>query len=120
MISILIVDDEVMTTILFSKKLKRLGFKSVAIAHCGKDAIIETVKFKPDLVLMDICMDYETDGIDACKEIKVKSPKTKVIFVSAYPESTYKDQLTTLHYDGYYDKIIIENEFENILTRITG
>jgi DNA-binding NarL/FixJ family response regulator len=51
----------------------------------GKEAIVFSEKYKPDLILMDIAMPV-LNGIDATKEIKSLNPNIKVIMLTSISE----------------------------------
>ena len=61
---ILIVEDEAITAMDLKNTLERLDFKVVSTASDGKEAIKKTEKLKPDLILMDIMLKGEIDGVE--------------------------------------------------------
>ncbi len=65
---ILVVDDEQDILEFVGYNLKKEGFK-VYTATNGNEAIKQTKKHKPQLILMDVMMP-EMDGIEACLQIK--------------------------------------------------
>jgi len=79
---ILIVEDESLVALDISQNIESLGYKSVGIASSYDSAIRLTDKTKPDLVLMDICLKGEKDGIEAASSIKAKYD-TPVIYITA-------------------------------------
>ena len=101
---VVIVEDEFIIAEDLRMKINKLGHQVLAVSHSGKEAIKTVGKLKPDVVLMDICMDYNTDGIDACKSIKSKDKDVKVVFVSAYKPDMYKKELKDIKYDGFVNK----------------
>jgi len=66
--TILVVDDEVVTTELAKTFLERYGF-NVVIAHDGQDAIDLALSEKPDLILLDVILP-KIDGFEVCKTLK--------------------------------------------------
>lgn len=84
-IKILIVEDEIIVARQLSNSLKKLGYEVVAIATCGEEGIQQTALTQPDLVLMDIVMPGEIDGIDAAREIRQRF-STPVVFLTAYAD----------------------------------
>ena len=68
--TILVVDDEVVTTELAKAFLESHGF-NVVIAHDGEDAIDLALTEKPDLVLLDVILP-KIDGFEVCKILKSK------------------------------------------------
>ena len=66
---ILIVEDEAVTSVMLEKTLKELGYEVVGSAFDGKEAIDIAREKRPDLVLMDVRIQGEMDGIETAKQI---------------------------------------------------
>ena len=80
---ILMADDDQNFREIITEKLSSVGFTVQTVAT-GADAVKAAVDLKPDLVLMDIRMPGELNGIDAAFKIK-ENPETtdiKVAFLS--------------------------------------
>ena len=96
---ILIVEDESTKTVNLEKSLKSLGYDVVGMASTGKDAVEIVDRLKPDLVLMDIVLKGEMDGIEAAYQIK-EEYSTPVLHLTAHPEeSAFSDAKLTTPYD---------------------
>ncbi len=67
---ILIVEDDSIAAAQLKKMISNLGFDVAGSADSGNDAIKKTAKLKPDLILMDICLSCEMDGIDTAGRIQ--------------------------------------------------
>jgi len=85
LIKILIVEDEIIVARQLANSLKKLGYEVVAIATSGEEGIEKTAETEPDLVLMDIVMPGEIDGIDAAQEIRHRF-SIPVVFLTAYAD----------------------------------
>ncbi|MGC9036919.1 MAG: GAF domain-containing protein, partial [Verrucomicrobiia bacterium] len=83
--TILIVEDEALTAIDLSERLSLLGFVPIAKVSNGKKAIEIAEAQNPDLVLMDIKLQGDLDGIQAAKIIYSRF-QIPVVFLTAYPE----------------------------------
>jgi len=82
---ILVVEDEVITAMDIQKRLINLGYKVPAMVSSGNEAIIKVKENKPDLVLMDINLNGEMDGIEATSKIHSFSD-IPVIYLTAYSD----------------------------------
>ncbi len=82
---ILVVDDERIVNLDIQATLKRLGYNIVGDAVSGSEAIEKASQFKPDLVLMDIKLRGEMDGVEAANFI-IKSYDIPVVFLTAYSD----------------------------------
>lgn len=80
--NVLVTDDTAFMRIMMCSLLESMGFKVIAEAGNGKEAVEMYGRFRPDLVTMDITMP-EMDGIEALKQIKKIDAEAKVIMCSA-------------------------------------
>ena len=82
---ILIVEDERIVAADISARLKQMGYQPVGQAASGEKAIALAGELRPDLVLMDIRLEGEMDGVAAANEIRQRFHIPSV-FLSAYSE----------------------------------
>jgi DNA-binding NarL/FixJ family response regulator len=64
------------------------SFEIVGEAEDGREAIKCVEKFRPDLILTDLSMP-RMNGMEAIKEIKRQSPKTKVLVLTIHKAEEY-------------------------------
>ena len=83
--NILIVEDERIVAEDIKTSLNRLGYNVLAIVSSGKDAISKALELKPDLVLMDILLKGDLDGIEAASKIRSKS-NIPIIYLTAHTD----------------------------------
>ncbi len=79
---ILIVEDDKMLCTIFEMFLKDLGYELAGISQTGADAIKMCKTNAPDVVLMDIHLKGNIDGIDAAKKIH-DSYNIPVVYVTS-------------------------------------
>lgn len=82
---ILIVEDQRIVAQALCDTLGYLGYSAVAIVSSGEEAVEKSAELCPDLVLMDIVLKGEMDGIDAARLIR-ESTDIPTIFLTAYSE----------------------------------
>ena len=82
---LLVVEDEAIVAVDLSRTLQTLGYEVVATVGTGKDALRLIEKELPDLVLMDIHLRGELDGIQVAEQIRA-SLRTPVIYLSAFSD----------------------------------
>lgn len=80
--TVLIVEDERIIALDMRQKLRRLGFCVPAVAHNGEEALRLAAELRPDLVLMDIMLEGDLDGVETAGRIRQIS-QAPVVFVSA-------------------------------------
>jgi len=111
---ILIVDDEKDMRWLLSNFLKEDGYTVDEAEDCGDALDFFKKNSPPDLVLLDLRMPGEMDGIDLLKKIKTTRPEIQVIILTAYGDIGSAVEATKL---GAYD--YLTKPFENERLRIT-
>ncbi|MFA0823590.1 MAG: response regulator [Methanomethylovorans sp.] len=90
-IKILIVEDENIIALNIKKKLKSFGYAVPAIVSTGEEAVKMAEIISPDLILMDIMLKGDMDGVKAAEEIK-KRFSIPVIYLTAYSDDKVLDR----------------------------
>lgn len=85
---ILIVEDERLAAEDLSIRMTKLGCEVVGISSTGKDAIMAAAQTLPDVILMDIQLRGNLNGIETAKLIHDTQP-TPVIFATAYGDDAH-------------------------------
>ena len=81
--TILIVEDEQIVAMDLRNDLENNGFKIVGQTNNGNDAILKATELNPDLVMMDIGLKGEIDGVEAAMKIREQF-NLPVIFLTAF------------------------------------
>jgi len=111
---ILVVEDENVVALEIKKRLTRLGYVVPSVAASGKEAINKARGFLPDLVLMDIRLKGEMDGIEAAQEIRTDLG-IPVIYLTAHSDDeTLKRAKQTEPY-GYVLKPFEEEDLRAVI-----
>jgi len=107
----LVVEDETLIAEELAERLRRLGFSVAATVDSADEAIRIAVQERPDLVLMDIRLKGERDGVHAAAEIRrlVNAP---VIYLTAYSDQITLDRVKDTHPYGYVLKPFHERELQ--------
>ena len=82
---LLIVEDNKIVALDIQAALNRLGYNIVAMVESGEEAILKALELQPDLILMDINLRGDIDGIQAVEIIK-KTADIPVIYLSAFTD----------------------------------
>ncbi|MBE9223753.1 EAL domain-containing protein [Cyanobacterium stanieri LEGE 03274] len=99
-ITIFIVEDEAIAAESLKLDLEKIGYKVVGLADNKKDALSGIYRHKPNLILMDIKIKSEDDGITLAEEITRKtSHPIPIIYLTAYTDQdTIKRAIQTSPY----------------------
>jgi two-component system, sensor histidine kinase and response regulator len=85
-IKILITEDEILIAREIEIALQDLGYTVVGLASDGEAALAKVAETKPDLVLMDVVIQGEQDGIETAQRIRDQF-QIPIIFLTAYADA---------------------------------
>jgi len=101
---IYIVEDSLVVSMELTQKLKQVGYTISGSAISGEDALMEIENLLPDLILMDIKLAGEMDGVETAHIIKERFD-IPVIFTTAFSDSkTIESVKNSGHPYGYLIK----------------
>ncbi|HTY22009.1 MAG TPA: sigma 54-interacting transcriptional regulator [Desulfomonilaceae bacterium] len=106
---ILIVEDERLVVNALVRNLEGLGYKVVSSVSTGEDAIARVKETLPDLVLMDIRLEGEMDGIEAAGQISSQFD-IPIVFVTAYADQKILAKAKITEPYGYLVKPLSKRE----------
>jgi len=113
-IKVLVVEDERIVAKDIQNTLINLGYEVPAIASTGEEAIKKAGELRPDIVLMDIVLKGEIDGIEAAGQIKAKL-RIPIIYLTAYEDEETLDRAKITEPLGYILKPFEERDLHTTL-----
>ena len=85
-VRVLIVDDHEVVRVGLRTVLSRQdGINVVGEVATATDAVAESCRLQPDVVLMDVRL-TGSSGVDACRTIRDSCPATRVLFLTSYQD----------------------------------
>jgi len=112
--SILIVEDERIIADDLQRRLRRLGYAVSAIVSSGPAAIDHAVANHPDLILMDLGLRGEMDGVKAAQSIGEQC-NLRVIYITAHADGATRARAEQTKPLGYLLKPFDQHELEDAL-----
>lgn len=109
MYNIIVIDDHKMLREMIAETLSTRGFNVVATSGDAKNSVSLCEKFKPDLILMDICTENNSSGLAYSKIIKENFPNVKIILMTGVPDLTFIDKAKANNVDSFIYKNISSN-----------
>lgn len=103
MARILIVEDERIVAADIQNRLESLGYEVVETASTGEQAVKAVEGLKPDLVLMDIMLKGDINGIQAAEEINAFFD-VPVVYLTAFADEATLQRVKTSQPFGYIVK----------------
>ncbi|TGN03364.1 response regulator [Leptospira dzoumogneensis] len=113
-LNVLIVEDEVLTAMVIRRELRKIGCNVVELATSGEDAVRIAKEDRPDLILMDITLAGEMDGITAASEIK-EYLDVPIVFVTGYQDKATRERASLTKPLGYFVKPLQIDQLKNLI-----
>ncbi|MBS4038147.1 MAG: response regulator [Hydrogenophaga sp.] len=108
---ILIVEDEGIVAFNLQQRLQHMGYQVAGVAESGRECLSLVDAQRPDLVLMDIHIKGEMDGIDVADALgQLPRGAVPVIYLTAYSEDATLERARQTHPYGYLIKPFSERE----------
>lgn len=106
---ILVVEDEIIVASDIKNCLERSGYTVPAVVLYGEQAIEKVAEYQPDLVLMDIMLKGDINGVEAAQEI-IKRFKIPVVYLTAHCDKNILQKAKNTQPFGYIIKPFAENQ----------
>ena len=106
---IMIVDDDATIQMELAEYLTHMDYTVVGTAETGEGAIEMARETDPDLILMDVNLAGEMNGISAAQKIK-EEMDIPIVFISGYGDPEYIEQAKEIEPFGYVMKPFDEKE----------
>ena len=107
---LLVVDDEPPIQRILRRNLSMGGY-DVLVADNGKQAVEMVQLHQPDLILLDLCLPGEFDGLEVCRQVR-QLVQTPIIILSAITEEKQKVEALDLGADDYLTKPFSNDELQ--------
>lgn len=119
MYKILIAEDESEMRNLLIKYIKRTqpDLEVVGSATNGKEALMLTEQYRPDIVITDISMPI-LNGLEFLQEVLNRNIPVKAVVISGYDEFSYAKKAISLGVSDYLLKPFEPKEFKSVLEKI--
>ena len=118
MYNVMIVEDQAMPRQLFEAFISMS--ENYTLVHSIKNADMADIyceKSDIDLILMDVCTELNSNGLDAAKRIKEKHPHIKIIIVTSMPEVSYLERAMQIGVDSFWYKEVSKEPILSLMDR---
>ncbi len=110
----MVVEDEGVVSMDIRNMLKGAGYHVAAVAFLGEEAVKKAQDAHPDLVLMDIGLKGEIDGIEAAKKIR-ELYQIPVVFLTGFADENTLAKAREADPSGFIIKPIAEEELRKTI-----
>lgn len=111
---VLIVEDETIVSMDIERRLKFMGYDVLQPVTSGEDAVLKAAELTPDIILMDIMLEGELDGIDAASVIRSEQ-SIPVIYLTAYADEETLQRAQITEPFGYIIKPFEDRELKTCI-----
>ncbi|HEX3034133.1 MAG TPA: response regulator [Thermodesulfobacteriota bacterium] len=111
--NILIVEDNMIIAIDIQDRLESFGYAVPTIATTGEQAIAKTAELKPDLIIMDIGLNGNINGIETVEKIR-ENFKIPVIYLTGNSDLLKQANIT----DPYIVKPFEDEELKSLIASL--
>nr|MDA3948724.1 EAL domain-containing protein [Spirochaeta sp.] len=111
---VLIVEDEKIIALDLQRRLENFGYQVVYLASNADEAVSSALEYVPDIILMDIMLGGDRDGVDAAVEIK-EHLNTPIVFLTAYADENTVERAKKAEPVGYVLKPFKERELQTTI-----
>lgn len=111
---ILVVEDEGIVAEDLREGLQQLGYEVAAVAHSGQEALAYTEAVHPDLVLMDIEIQGEMDGVETAKKVREQF-RIPVVYLTAHADAGTLERIKQTEPYGYILKPFRSREVHTMI-----
>ena len=117
--SVLVVDDEFIIANSLSMQIEEMGYSVCGVAATAREAVELAQAHRPDIVLMDVRLRGEEDGVDAALAIH-ESTGSKVIFITGSREPATMARIELDHATAVLFKPIYGHQLRNAVDAALG
>jgi PAS domain S-box-containing protein len=110
----MIVEDDRVVARDIRTQVSRMGHSVVGVTGSGEEAVTLAAAEQPDLVLMDIRLEGEMDGIEAARRIRSKN-RIPVVFLTAYGNEEIMRRASLTEPFGYLLKPFDEPQMRTVI-----
>ena len=114
---VLLVEDDFMLSLISKKHIELMGHQVVATAANSVDAIAAAKKHMPEVIVMDIRLNGETDGIDTAIEIG-KFSSAPVIYLSGTSDDENKKRAAKTNMLAFFVKPVQLEQLQEYFSKI--
>lgn len=118
MYNVMVVEDQAMPRQLFEAFISMSD--KYRLVHSIKNADMADIycdQTQIDLILMDVCTELNSNGLDAAERIKQKHPQIKIIVVTSMPEVSYLERSKAIGVDSFWYKEVSEEPILELMDR---
>jgi DNA-binding response OmpR family regulator len=114
---VLIVEDDVLLSVIEKRLVQKMGHEVVDTVDTGKKALTAVQEKSPDVILMDVKLKGDWDGIDTAQEIQ-KHFSIPIIYLSGCTDRASRNRAEEVGFSGFLTKPVQMSNLKNAFKRV--
>lgn len=114
---ILIVEDDRLISLMLSKMVTKMEHEVIAVFARGEKALKSIKDLKVDLILMDVMLEGDMDGIETMQKIQ-KKYTIPVIYITGNSDESTKQRAASTNYLDYLVKPVTYTQLSKIINSL--
>lgn len=110
----IIVEDNLILSLLYENYLREMVFQTVGEISSGEKAVALVKKYAPDVVIMDIMLAGEMDGIEAATRIR-EFTDVPIVFITANTGDEHVRRAGKIENSKFLKKPITEEKLKKVV-----
>jgi DNA-binding response OmpR family regulator len=115
--NVLIVEDDRLISLMLTKMVTKMGHEVADVHAMGEDALSTVNNKQVDLILMDIMLEGEIDGIETMHSIQ-ENHSIPVIYITGNSDDSTRERAAKTNYLAYLVKPITFTQLESVIDAI--
>lgn len=111
---VLVVEDEMIIALLIERMVTNLGHEVIGKVSSGEEAVAIALEDEPDLILMDIRLQGDLDGVEAMLKIRERK-NIPVIYISGNTDAVHREKIEQTDYIEFLSKPITISDLDRSL-----
>lgn len=116
---VLIVEDDLLLSMVEERLISNLGYNVVDKVRSGSEAIQKVSELNPDIIVMDISLKGDMDGIEAMEIIR-RNSEVPVIYLSGSSDRYHFERAKKTDFSGYLVKPVSSGDLKKPFEKALG
>ncbi|MEL6535796.1 MAG: response regulator, partial [Bacteroidota bacterium] len=116
---VLIVEVDLSVAESLADTVRAMGLSTVGMVRSGEEAVELTISTKPHLILMDIQLAGDMDGIDTAREIQFRHA-CAIVFLSEVKHEPTLRRLNSIKYKFYLPKPVTPFQLRQVIPQVVS
>ena len=117
---ILLVEDDMIIAHFLKKILQSLGYDRTEVIAYGEEVLDKVGQMSPEMILMDIMLRGDKDGIEAAAEVAAEYSEVSIIFLTGNTDKATRERALKAGATGFLNKPIVKSQLRDMLDEQFG